>query len=57
MTTAFRPLVPARREADRPNPAARVQRGDGHRTMRGREAAHGAMVAGGRKANMGREAI
>ena len=57
MTTAPRPLVPARREAGRPNPAARVQRGDGHRSMRGREAAHGAMVAGGRKANMGREAI
>jgi hypothetical protein len=42
--------------ADRSNPAARVQRGDGHFAKQGRKALSGEMVAGGRKANMGREA-
>lgn len=39
MSPTPRPLVPARREAHRSNPAARVERGTGGRkAIRGREA-------------------
>jgi hypothetical protein len=54
--TAFRPLVPARGNAGRVDPAAWVKRGKGCPARLGHQAEACVVVVGGRKANPGREA-
>lgn len=56
MTAARRPLVPARANAVRADPAAWVKRGKGRSASTGLTAGAHRAVDGGRKANPGREA-
>ncbi len=56
MTAARRPLVPARGNARRADPAAWVKRGKGRLAITGLAAGEHRAVDGGRKANPGREA-
>ena len=56
MTAARLPLVPARGNARRSDPAAWVKRGKGCPASTGLAAGAGRVVDGGRKANPGREA-
>ncbi len=57
MTAAHTTLVPVRGNAGRANPTARAQRGKGNPTSTGFITGAGGDVDGGRKANLGREAI
>lgn len=56
MNAARRPLVPARGNARRADPAAWVKRGKGRLAITGLAAGEHRAVDGGRKANPGREA-